>query len=385
MKKALHFGAGNIGRGFIGEVLAKNDFAITFVDVSAPLIDALNEKGQYALYLAGPTNEAQLITNVSGLNNATEPKKVSAAFSEADLVTTAIGPKILPKIASLLASGIKERKQAGKTQPLDVIACENMIGGSQFLKQEVYRYLDEAEQAYADQYLGFPNAAVDRIVPKQEHADPLAVTVEPFKEWVVDESQLKAPALKLTEVHYAKELEPYIERKLFSVNTGHATVAYTGAALGYTTIKDAIKDPQVLQQLKAVLSETRALLLAKWDFSATELEDYHQKIIARFENPYLSDEIVRVGRTPIRKLGYNERFIRPLRETFARGLAYQALLETTALIYQFNDPSDEESQKLAHMLATEPLPTVISETTGLDPKKDQRLIEQLVTSYLQQK
>ena len=107
--------------------------------------------------------------------------------------------------------------------------------------------------------------------------------------------------------------------------------------------------------------------------------------IARFENPYLSDEIVRVGRTPLRKLGYNERFIRPLRETFARGLNYQALLETTALIYRFDDPKDEESQKLASLLATRPLKTVISETTGLDPKKDHVLIEQLATCYLQHK
>lgn len=385
MKKALHFGAGNIGRGFIGEILAKNGFAITFVDVSEEIIDALNEKGAYKIFLAGPEKEEQLITNVKGINNALEPEKVSAALVETDLVTTAIGPKILPKIAPLIASGIKQRKQAKMMRPLDVIACENMIGGSQFLRQEVYRYLDGPERAYADEYLGFPNAAVDRIVPKQDHTDPLSVTVEPFKEWVVDESQLKAPALKLTEVHYAKDLEPYIERKLFSVNTGHATVAYTGADLGYQTIKDAIKDPKVLQRLRAVLSETRALLLAKWDFSAKELEDYHQKIIARFENPYLSDEIVRVGRTPLRKLGYNERFIRPLRETFARGLNYQALLETTALIYRFDDPKDEESQKLASLLATRPLKTVISETTGLDPKKDHVLIEQLATCYLQHK
>ena len=142
MKKALHFGAGNIGRGFIGEILAKNGFAITFVDVSEEIIDALNEKGAYKIFLAGPEKEEQLITNVKGINNALEPEKVSAALVETDLVTTAIGPKILPKIAPLIAFGIKQRKQAKKMRPLDVIACENMIGGSQFLRQEVYRYLE---------------------------------------------------------------------------------------------------------------------------------------------------------------------------------------------------------------------------------------------------
>ncbi|MDO4458365.1 MAG: mannitol-1-phosphate 5-dehydrogenase, partial [Ligilactobacillus murinus] len=328
MMKALHFGAGNIGRGFIGEVLAKNGFEITFVDVNEKVITALNEKHEYLIQLAEPTKKQIKVTGVAGINNAKDPAKVAQAFAKADIVTTAIGPKILPLIAPLIAAGIKLRRKNDNYQKIDVIACENMIGGSQFLKTEVYKHLDAATKAFADEYIGFPNAAVDRIVPQQSHADPLFVVVEPFKEWVIDESQLRDPALKLKEVHYAKQLEPYIERKLFSVNTGHATVAYTGQVYGYDTIGEAIKDKRVLDQVKAVLAETRELLLAKWDFERAELEAYQQKIIERFENPELSDEITRVGRTPIRKLGYDERFIRPIREAKLHGLSYQALLMT---------------------------------------------------------
>lgn len=240
--KALHFGAGNIGRGFIGEVLAKNGFEITFVDVNEKVITALNEKHEYLIQLAEPTKKQIKVTGVAGINNAKDPAKVAQAFAKADIVTTAIGPKILPLIAPLIAAGIKLRRKNDNYQKIDVIACENMIGGSQFLKTEVYKHLDAATKAFADEYIGFPNAVVDRIVPQQSHADPLFVVVEPFKEWVIDESQLKDPALKLKEVHYAKQLEPYIERKLFSVNTGHATVAYTGQVYGYDTIGEAIKD-----------------------------------------------------------------------------------------------------------------------------------------------
>ncbi len=213
--KALHFGAGNIGRGFIGEVLAKNGFEITFVDVNEKVITALNEKHEYLIQLAEPTKKQIKVTGVAGINNAKEPAKVAQAFAKADIVTTAIGPKILPLIAPLIAAGIKLRRKTDNYQKIDVIACENMIGGSQFLKTEVYKHLDAATKVFADEYIGFPNAAVDRIVPQQSHADPLFVVVEPFKEWVIDESQLKDPALKLKDVHYAKQLEPYIERKLY--------------------------------------------------------------------------------------------------------------------------------------------------------------------------
>ncbi len=375
--KALHFGAGNIGRGFIGEVLAENGFEITFVDVNEKVITALNEKHEYLIQLAEPTKKQIKVTGVAGINNAKEPAKVAQAFAKADIVTTAIGPKILPLIAPLIAAGIKLRRKTDNYQKIDVIACENMIGGSQFLKNEVYKHLDAATKVFADEYIGFPNAAVDRIVPQQSHADPLFVVVEPFKEWVIDESQLKDSALKLKDVHYAKQLEPYIERKLFSVNTGHATVAYTGQVYGYDTIGEAIKDKRVLDQVKAVLAETRELLLAKWGFERAELEAYQQKIIERFENPELSDEITRVGRTPIRKLGYDERFSQPIREAKLHGLSYQALLKTASDIYRFNDPADPESQQLKEMLTTLPLIEVIYQTTGLDKQKDATLLAEL--------
>lgn len=373
--KAVHFGAGNIGRGFIGEVLNSNGFEINFVDVNETIIDALNERHGYTIELAAPGQKQISVSNVSGINNGKNPEKVVAAIEDADIVTTAIGPKILKFIAPLIASGIEARKQAGNTKKLDVIACENMIGGSQNLKKDVYSHLAKENVAFADEYIGFPNAAVDRIVPLQKHEDPLFVAVEPFKEWVIDEHQMANPDLKLKAVEYAKDLEPFIERKLFSVNTGHATVAYTGKSLGYETIGDAIKDEKVLNQLKRVLKETGDLLIAKWGFDRSKHEQYQAKIVSRFQNTYISDDIARVGRTPIRKLGFDERFIRPIREAKERDLSYTALLETVGLIYKFDEPQDEESQKLQEMLRTKDIKTVVKQTTGL---QDEGLIDQVV-------
>ena len=139
--RAVHFGAGNIGRGFIGEVLAANGFEITFVDVNHTIIDALNERKEYEIELADESKEKITVKNVIGINNQTNPEKVIQEIAEADLVTTAIGPNILPFIAELIAKGLQAREMEGNATPLDVIACENMIGGSAFLEKEVYKYL----------------------------------------------------------------------------------------------------------------------------------------------------------------------------------------------------------------------------------------------------
>ncbi|MDR2977117.1 MAG: mannitol-1-phosphate 5-dehydrogenase [Streptococcaceae bacterium] len=383
MKKAVHFGAGNIGRGFIGEILSENGFEIEFVDVNEAIIDALNARHCYSIELANEAHDRIEIAGVSGINNGKNPEDVVKAIADADIVTTAIGPNVLPFIAELIAQGIQKRRENGQTAPLDVIACENMIGGSEFLWSKVRDFLKPADLPYAEQYIGFPNAAVDRIVPTQTHDDILFVTVEPFHEWVIDESQMKNKTFKLDGVHYAENLEPYIERKLFSVNTGHATVAYNGAYFGYKTILAALQDDKIMDALKAVQTETRQLLLSKWDsyFNEEELVKYHETIISRFANPQIVDDVTRVARTPIRKLGYDERFIRPIRELKAHQLGYSAHLDVVGKIFAYNDPDDKQSHELQKKLATEDLTTVIKEVTGLDDADLIAEIEGVVKKY----
>lgn len=364
--KAVHFGAGNIGRGFIGEILHKNGFDITFVDINETLIDALNARDSYEIEYADEAHQRLTISGFSGLNNGKEPEAVAQAVAEADIVTTAIGPNILPYIAELIANGIKLRRENDDTRPMDIVACENMIGGTDFLNEKVSAYFDEADRIYVDQYIGFPNAAVDRIVPMQSHEDPLFVSVEPFSEWVIDQTNVKGTQIQLEGVLYVEDLLPYIERKLFSVNTGHATTAYTGKHFGYETIDQALEDDNVLQQLQAVLAETGALLVEKWGFDQEAHAAYANKIVGRFQNSHISDAITRVARTPIRKLGYDERFIRPIREAKERGLTYDALLSTVAYIFEYNDAGDEQSQELQKMLADQPLDQVIQTVTGLE-------------------
>ncbi|HFI0255637.1 TPA: mannitol-1-phosphate 5-dehydrogenase [Streptococcus suis] len=377
MKQAVHFGAGNIGRGFIGEILFENGFEIAFVDVNETIIDALNERHAYEIEIAEEGQRHIAVSGVRGINNRLNPEEVVAALATADLVTTAIGPNILPFIAGLVAEGIEARRQAGNTQPLDVLACENMIGGSAFLYEEVKKHLSEEGLAYAAEYVGFPNAAVDRIVPAQSHEDPLFVVVEPFNEWVVETRGMKNPDLKLDGVHYEADLEPFIERKLFSVNSGHATSAYTGAHFGATTILEALQNPEVKSKVEAVLAEIRSLLIAKWGFDEQALVDYHKVIISRFENPYIVDDVARVARTPIRKLGYDERFIRPIRELRERGLSYDNLLATVSYIFGYKDETDEQSVQLQALLQEKPLAEVVAEVTGVT---DPGLVAEIVES-----
>ncbi len=110
--KALHFGAGNIGRGFIGKLLADAGVELTFADVNQTVLDLLNSRKSYAVHVVGEQERVENVNNVSAVNSGSEA--AVALIAEADLVTTAVGPQILGKIAGTIAKGLVLRHQQGQ-------------------------------------------------------------------------------------------------------------------------------------------------------------------------------------------------------------------------------------------------------------------------------
>ncbi len=363
---AIHFGAGNIGRGFIGNLLYHSGYETCFVDVNREIVDLLNEKKEYRVVLAEPTQAEVVIKNVRAINSALNPEQVIDAIAEADLVTTAIGPNILPFIANLLADGLRKRMER-TDKPLNIIACENMIGGTSFLKEKIYEKLTADEIAQFEGRFGFPDSAVDRIVPNQVNEDKLMVKVEPFYEWVVEEPKIIGEKPPVKGITYVKELVPFIERKLFTVNTGHALAAYFGYHYGMETINSAMANKQISELVEGALKESGAFLVKKYGFNGEEHNKYIQKIIGRFSNEYIVDEVTRVGRSPIRKLGPNDRLVSPARqfvEVF--GTEPTFLLKGIAAALSYDVQSDEEAVQVQTTIREQGIEAAIMKYTELD-------------------
>lgn len=367
--KAVHFGAGNIGRGFIGLILGEANYEVCFVDVNRELVEQLRTRKSYKVALATDEQETVVVSDVTAIDG-TDLDTVAAAVAEADLVTTAVGVVALKHIAPGIARGISLRLESGD-QPLQVIACENAIGASQLLQEQVYPLLREEERAQAAVQIAFPNAAVDRIVPLQTHEDPLFVKVEPFYEWVVER---RLPAIpEIAGIHYVDELTPYIERKLFTVNTGHCTAAYHGYRLGAATIQEALELPEVAAEVAGTLAETGELLCVKHGFDRAGHQRYIDTIIGRFRNPHLIDEVERVGRSPLRKLSPEDRLVRPARQAQDSGLAAVHLTRAMAAALRFDPTGDEDAQELQRMIRESGAEQTLAGITGL-PADDPLLV-----------
>lgn len=362
--KAVHFGAGNIGRGFVGLILHNAGYEVVFADVNAELIDALASTPSYRVHEVGPDAREWTVDGYRALNSRTQEDAVVREVASADVVTTAVGPSILKFIAPVIAEGLRARR-AGAA-PVQVMACENAIGATDLLKAEVELLL--ADNTAALRRGVFANTAVDRIVPAQDPAAGLDVTVEDFFEWVVERGPFGDAVPDIPEATFVGDLAPYIERKLFTVNTGHATLAYHGFAHGAHTLVEALAIPQVAGEVAAVLAETKELLVGKHEFPVEEQETYLRKTLARFANPSLSDTVERVGRAPLRKLSRHERFVGPADELVALGSSADALLRAIGAALRFDVPEDPESVRLQELLAGDrPSPELVTEITGLEP------------------
>lgn len=368
--KAVHFGAGNIGRGFIGKLLYESQFETCFVDVNSNIVDLLNEKKEYRVQLANETKNETIVKNVWAINSAEDPELVIEEIVQADIVTAAVGANILPHISNLLADGLKARLEKSE-EPLTIIACENMVGGSDFLKEKVYEHLTAEEQERFNQVYNFPNAAVDRIVPNQNNDDPLLVKVEPFFEWVVDKSGIQGETPPIEGIEFVDDLKPFIERKLFTVNTGHATAAYLGYAKEIQAIHEALTDKNIKEAMENTLRETGQLLIEKYQFDEVEHQKYIETIIGRFANPYIYDEVTRVGRSPIRKLQANDRFLSPAKQyvtTFGTVPIYLTKAIATAFHYDFEE--DPDALKVQETIQNEGIEAAIEKYTELPSESE---------------
>ncbi|MCM3654457.1 mannitol-1-phosphate 5-dehydrogenase [Metabacillus litoralis] len=376
---AVHFGAGNIGRGFIGSLLYQSGFQTCFVDVNSEIVDLLNEKQAYRVVFADHSQEELLIKNVHAINSKSDPDKVVETIAQADLVTAAVGPNILPLISGLIAQGLRKRIQTND-QPLNIIACENMIGGSTLLKEKVYEKISEEEKKMFNQRFGFPDAAVDRIVPNQTNEDKLMVMVEPFYEWAVDQTKMIGEKPKIEGITFVDDLKPYIERKLFTVNTGHAVAAYLGYYAGIKTINEAMEQQGIKTLVEKTLQETGLLLVQKYSFDMDTHKEYIAKILSRFSNPYISDDVTRVGRSPIRKLGLNDRLINPARqyvEIVKEEPVYLAKGIATAFLYDYQ--GDDEAVELKDKINSQGLEATIYEYTKLT--KETVLVDLIINQF----
>jgi mannitol-1-phosphate 5-dehydrogenase len=368
LKKAFQFGAGSIGRGFIGQLFARSGYEVVFSDVDARIVAAMNEARRYPVRVVAEKGDSEAyVENVRAVSGL-DPRAVAREIADAEVVGTAVGAGALPGIAPALAAGLSLRWGSGNEAPLNVILCENLVDADKAFREMVGAGLGPRDKDRLTRLVGFVRASVGRMVPvmtdEMREGNPLRVWVEEYDRLPVDADGFVGEAPKVVNMESVAPFEPYVERKLYIHNMGHAAAAYLGALRGYGFIWEAVGDPDVALAARKAMAESARAIAAEHGADMAPLLAHVDDLLGRFANRKLGDTIARVGRDLRRKLAPRDRLIGALRLCAKNGLSRDGIIEAIAAALLFDDGASAELRDKA---AAEGPRSVLEELCGLDP------------------
>ena len=288
------FGAGKIGRGFVGHLLFLSNIDFSFVEKSEPFAELINSRGQYTVNVLGNPEKNTIVTGVKAYTFK-QIDEISDAIARADCVFDAVGGKNLRDIVPFLTKGI-EKRSAINPKPLNIITCENWKQPADILNDGISEMISEDCLSFFNEKVGISEAVIMRsaIEPTEDllAIDPLTVNVQDFWEFPYDAERLKAPMpegmICLKPVY---EFAGFLERKFYTYNAANGTTSYVGALLGYKYISDAAHDERILKLLDGVYTETATALSRKYDFPFDEQWAFTRTSLNKLQDRNIIDYI----------------------------------------------------------------------------------------------
>jgi mannitol-1-phosphate 5-dehydrogenase len=367
--KFVQFGAGNIGRGFTGQLFSDAGYELVFVDVRPEIVAALNERRRYRLRFAGPRRFEEREIGPARAVDGRDQDAVVQELAEAELACTAVGVGALPQLAPVVAEGLRQRAAVGEGA-LDLLLCENQLDVGAAFRGMVLTELSGEEGAILDQ-IGFVETVVSRMVPElspeERAADPLLVVVEDYDRLPADATAFRGPVPPVPGLEPVERFPGYFERKLYTHNLGHAVAAYLGHAARHTYIHEAVADPEIAAHVREAMEEAGAGLVARWGFAAKEQRAHAEELMRRFANAALRDTVARVGRDPLRKLRREDRLVGGALLALEHGVEPRNIAAGIAAALRFDAPGDPSAVELQNRLRVEGVEAVLRELCGLAP------------------
>lgn len=317
--KIVIFGAGKIGRSFIGQLFSRSGYEVVFVDINKPLIELINFKKSYKVIVKGEAYEEILkIENIRGVE-LSDKENVNLEIATAGVVAFSVGQQGLLAALTPIAEGLLTRIKHSGEIPLDFIICENMRNADQFISANLKKKLP-ARYPF-NKLVGLVETSIGKMVPimtqKDLEEDPLQVFAEPYNTLIVSKKGFRNKIPEVMNLEPKENIKAWVDRKLFIHNLGHATAAY----LGYqkhpdaTFIYEVLSDPEVLNTTRETMLQSANILMALYpgEFSQVQLTEHIDDLLKRFQNKSLGDTLFRIGCDLYRKLGPDDRIAGPIR------------------------------------------------------------------------
>lgn len=352
-KKIVIFGAGKIGRSFIGQLFGTNGYEVVFVDVDPHIVQLLNQRTEYRVVIKSDTDTEIVVRNVSAISGL-DAEKVSEAVATAGILAVSVGKNALSKVLPVIAKGLLIRNEKSGNAPLDIILAENMRDAAGFAKEKLMENLPPSYPL--NDLVGLVETSIGKMVPIIPEAelekDPLVVFAEPYNTLIVDKKGFKAPIPEVNGLAPKENIKAWVDRKAFIHNLGHATAAYYGFYNYPEAIYmyEVLADPDVYSFTRETMIQSAQMLQFVYpdDFTNSDLIDHVDDLLIRFQNKALKDTVFRVGQDLVRKLGTDDRFMGAIHLARKVGMAHDRIIH--AMAYGFCFAAKDES---GHQIPTD--------------------------------
>jgi mannitol-1-phosphate 5-dehydrogenase len=385
MSIALQFGAGNIGRGFMGQLFSEAGWETIFIDQNLELVHSIREKHKYTLRLLDAYSKRVLnrtIRNIDALHTS-EEEQIKAAVREASVICTAVGIENLEAIAPLVARGIELRREEREGEKIDIYLCENDLKAADLLRSAVFRQLTAVTRQWTDSHIGFVGTSVARIVPSQKvpTEDPLSVSADSYHKLPFDGKAARGKRLPIEGMYPVENFQAEVERKLYTHNVGHCALAYIGYLKGYRYVHEVFSDAFLLRFFEGALDETSKALMKKYPAAIRNEEQraIRRDVRIRFSNPMIEDTVQRVARSPIRKLGPQERLIGAAKLCLSQDIFPDNVASICAAALCFDYREDIQAVELQKMIEGNGVEHTVGVVTGIRP--DSLLGAKIISEY----
>lgn len=385
-KQAVIFGAGKIARAFIAHLLTISGFDITFVEKSPDLVALLRERERYKVHIMGAPEKSMVIQGFGALQSD-DVLLVAEKVAVAAVVFVSIGGPNLPQIAPLLAAGIEAAAAAGRTEPLNIILCENFFQPGVWLRGMIAERLAPGANEWFKQHVGIVETMVLRssIEPTEEMRaeDPLSLKAQDMWEMPADKEAFVGAIPPIQGLAPKEKFQASLTRKLFTYNAINAVFAYLGYLKGYELLSDAANDPDLIREAEDCSREAGEALCKRYGFDPVEQKQFAASATAKYQKREIVDPLERNARDPVRKLSRNDRLVGPACLALEEDLRPVALSRAIAAGLLYDNPQDPAAQKVQSLIQKEGLATALKGICGLNEQDE--LIEMITKAFEQLK
>jgi mannitol-1-phosphate 5-dehydrogenase len=386
LKKLVLFGAGKIGRSFIGQLFSIGGYEVVFIDVSEQIIDEINSRGNYNVIIKSDKGEEILnIENVRGVH-ADNQQQVINELSDAEIVAVSVGINGLDKVIPLLAKGLVERQNVSNKNALDIIIAENMRNGDEYFRTELLKYLPE--NFPLDELIGLVETSIGKMVPimqkRDMQEDILQIFAEPYNTLILNKKGFRNPIPDIKGLAPKENMKAWVDRKLFIHNLGHSTAAYIGYLYNpeFVYLYEALAIPQVVKNVRATMLQAAYILIKNYprEFTLKDIEEHIDDLLYRFQNKALGDTIFRVGCDLMRKLGPEDRLSGAIKSAIKLNLPYDKIFYALICGCHFR-AKDEDGNMLKEdvefvNLYEDDIKSILKEVCGFDEIENNKLLEE---------